>query len=156
MAGKLYILPQVSADEENFVAENMRLADAEECHLIAGVTPSQAVRQSVERATATWCAYWDDEPACVFGINRRGPTSPVARPWLLGTPAVLNMGSQFLRASRPYMDRYKRAFPQMENWVHAENEAAIVWLRWLGFDMDEPKPTGWAGAPFIRFHWGMR
>lgn len=154
MAGKLTIR-RVEPGDVEYVALYMRYDDALECMLMAGLEPEEALDFSVHRAVACWTATLDNEPVAIFGVNRRSMTSDVGVPWLLGTDRLGDMKKLFVRQSRPYLARFMRAFPKMQNWVHVDNQASIDWLRWLGFAMDEPAPAGLVGEPFIRFHMGM-
>lgn len=154
MADKV-VIRRVQDGDMKHVAELMRLEDALECALIANLTPTEALDLSIHRAVACWTVELDGEPVAIFGINRRSQTSDVGVPWLLGTDRLCDMRATFAKTSVAYRDRFKRAFPKMENYIHVDNKASIDWLRWLGFAMDEPEPRGFAGEPFIRFHMGM-
>lgn len=149
------LIRRVKDGDANYVAKWIRYADALECALLANLTPEEALDLSIHRAVACWTAELDGEPVCIFGINRRSQSSDVGVPWLLGTDRVCDIRAQFARISVEYRDRFRRAFPKMENYVHVDNQASIDWLRWLGFAMDDPAPRGFAGEPFIRFHMGM-
>jgi hypothetical protein len=138
-----------------YVAANLRMADRREIEAFALLTPERAMEVTAAGAVAAFTGRYRGQVACVFGVNRKHATSPVGVPWLLGTPLVEKAGPAFLWRSRRYVDAMVERFPNMENWVHADNRAAIDWLRWLGFAMEEPKPFGVLGEPFIRFTMGQ-
>jgi hypothetical protein len=39
----------------------------------------------------------------------------------------------------------------LENWVDARNVTSIKWLKWCGFDFDDPAPFGVEQLMFHRF-----
>lgn len=155
MAGQLSI-QRMTARDQDYVATNLRAVDLREMHRLVGpVDPAGIIDFTTSRAVAAWAAFYDGVPICIFGVNRRSLMSDVGVPWMLGTDEVERQGWPFVRLSREYVQRIAQVFPQQENWVDAENALAVGWLRWLGFDMDDPKPAGVAGAPFIRFSRGF-
>lgn len=133
----------------------MRELDRKEIFYTALLTPSTAIGFTAAVSVAAWAGTVDGEVAAIFGIARRSRVSSVGVPWLLATHAMDLVPITVARRSRVYFDRMARAFPLMENYVLAENQAAVNWLKWLGFDMEEPKPHGAFGAPFIRFGKGL-
>lgn len=156
MADSLLTIERYKDEHGEALASLIRPIDAKEIYLIAMIEPLAAIRATAANMTAAWTAHCDGKLACIFGINRKNALSEIGVPWLLGTSEIDNMPVSFLRASRDYYARYCHAFPQMENWVLAENKVSADWLRWLGFDMEEPAPFGIFGAKFIRFTKGLR
>lgn len=155
MADRLQI-DRYKPSDGDALAAAIRDIDRKEIYLIAMIDPLPAIRATAANAMAAWTAHYDGKLACIFGVNRQNALSDVGVPWLLGTPEIDNMPVSFLRASRVYYDRYCQVFPQMENWILAENKISAGWLSWLGFDMDQPKAFGIFGAPFIRFTKGFK
>lgn len=81
--------------------------------------------------------------------------SHVGMPWALGTEEADMQISAYARHSRKFFEGVSHAFPVMENYALAENKKTLRWLRWMGFDMDEPAPYGCFGVPFVRFGKGL-
>jgi len=50
-----------------------------------------------------------------------------------------------------WVRRQSEKFSLLYNYVDARNVKSIKWLRWLGFQLDEPAPYGVRGLPFHRF-----
>jgi hypothetical protein len=155
MAGHEITVDHYTEADGRHVAANMRDMDRKEIYYLAAIDPWRAIDMTAARAVAAWSGKVDGEVACVFGITRRSMISSVGVPWLLATPLVERYPMTIARGSREYFDRMARAFPLMENHVLEENKMAVLWLKWLGFDMEEPRPHGAFGAPFIRFGKGL-
>lgn len=139
-----------------YVAAHIRPMDRREIYYLSLVSPEAAIRCSSAHAVASWAALVDGVPAAVFGISRATRVSEIASPWMMATPVADRLPRAVAMHSLIYFSRFCRAFPRMENHVLAENIKVVRWLRWLGFDMDEPAPYGAFGAPFIRFGKGLR
>lgn len=138
-----------------YVAAHMRHMDRKEIYYMSALDPASAVKVTTAHAVAAWTALVDGVPACIFGITRATRLSDIGVPWLMGTDVLDDHAMALAFRSRPYIERFKRAFPKMENHVLAENARVVRWLRWLGFDMQEPAPYGCFGASFIRFGKGL-
>lgn len=142
-------------DHRAAILANLRDVDARELYMLTRLRPPAAFDMTASGAVRMWTGFEGDELICVFGINRRTPLSSVGVPWLIGTDALEKHYRTFGKHSIEYTRLFERAFPQMENFVLAENLVTVRWLKWLGFAMDEPTPMGFANAPFIRFTKGF-
>jgi hypothetical protein len=137
------------------VSKFMRNIDRREIYYTALLTPAAAVGFTTSTSVGKWTGLVDGEVAAIFGVARRSAISSIGVPWLLSTDAIERVPVTVARKSRVYFERIARAFPVMENHVLAENVQTVDWLKWLGFDMEEAKPYGAFGAPFIRFGKGL-
>lgn len=142
-------------DHRALILAGLRDVDRRELYMLTRLRPSDAFDMSAANSLRMWSGFDDDGLLCVFGINRRSALSDVGVPWLIGVDRIETSFRTFARHSRQYADLFSRAFPKMENFVLAENRATVRWLRWLGFDMHQPEPMGFSGAPFIRFTKGF-
>lgn len=155
MAGhKVEIVPYAE-EHGRYIAAHMREADRREIYYLALLDPWRALDVSASKSIAAWAALVDGEPVAAFGVARRTSLDEVASPWLLATDRAERFPLAIAKASRVYFKRMKQAFPLMENYVLAENCKAVSWLRWLGFEMEEPRPGGVFGVPFVRFGMGL-
>jgi len=134
---------------------NLREVDERELYMLTRLSPPSAFDMTASGAVRMWSGFEGGELICVFGINRRTPLSTVGVPWLIGTNAIERHYRTFGKHSIKYARLFEQAFPQMENFVLAENHITARWLKWLGFDMGEPTPMGFSNAPFIRFTKGF-
>ena len=115
----------------SILAKTMRKADKREVHLLAGLSPKQALIESfnaslLERYTLTL----NGEVICMFGVGV-SPHTKWSTPWLLGSEKIKTIPVTFIRESRRYMERWQH--PLLLNYVHAENTLSIAWLKALGF-----------------------
>lgn len=135
----------------DYIAAHMREIDRREIYYMATLDPQRAINVTAAHAVAAWAVLLDGVPALIFGINRRSRTSLIGVPWLLATDALDEHPLALAKASKEYVARFFRAFDRMENHVLASNVKTLRWLRWLGFDMEEARPFGAFGQPFVRF-----
>lgn len=133
------------------VAANMREADRREVEASSNSTPESAVLESLRVSTHAWIGYYDDRPACVFGVAPLNMVAGIGSPWLLGTDELVERRAAFLRRCRPFVARMLAVYPRLENKVDDRNEASKAWLSWLGFTLDEPAPHGPFGVTFRPF-----
>lgn len=138
-----------------YIAENMRPSDKREMYYLSAMTPASAVVATMATAVKSYTALVDDVPALMWGISRRSFISSVGVPWLLGTPVAEEHQYKFGRETLTYFKEMASLFPVMENYALAENKRAIRWIKWAGFDIEEPKPYGVFGAEFVRFGRGL-
>ena len=138
------------------IAENMREADRREVWAGARHTPDEALRESLRHSELAWTCLVEGVPAFMWGVGRIGSLISVkGAPWLLGTDDVLKIHREFLRQSRAYVEQMHRRFPELENYVHAENKLSIRWLKWCGFTLDIVEPVNINNEVFFRF-WRIR
>lgn len=113
------------------LAKNLRKADIEELKASTGLTVDVALRESVAASQEVNTIVLDGEPVGIFGVARLRDI--VGCPWLVGTDKITTIGLPFLRGSAEWVKEQNDNFPVLVNYVHANNEAAIQWLRFLGF-----------------------
>ena len=135
------------------LARHLRAADRAEVWAAAHVGPAEALGRSLAASPLAWTGLMDCRPACMFGVGSGGPDW--GRPWMLGTGLVERHAAAFLRRCRPQVARMQAAYPLLINHVDARNDAAIRWLRWLGFTIGTAAPWGAQGLPFHPF-WRWR
>ena len=139
----------------DYIAKNMRLSDRKEMYYMAAIRPAAAVEMSVAMAREVKTVLLDGVPCLVFGIGTQTFFSEVGVPWLLGTDAADQHQYRFGRQSKKIFSEMYAPYSCMENHVLAENKKTIRWLKWLGFEMDEPLPYGVFNQEFIRFGKGL-
>lgn len=137
------------------IADHMRQSDAREAYYLAALRPRSAVDVSASTAVEASTVLDGGVPLLMFGISRRTFLSDVGVPWLLGTPDADRYQYRFGRESKRRFTEMTSHFDRLENWALAENGKTLRWLKWLGFDMDEPAPYGVFGMPFVRFGKGL-
>jgi hypothetical protein len=140
----------VKATEEHAaeMAPRMRRIDEIECVAAGAYTGRDGLEMSLASSAMAWTAVCDGEIVCMFGVGAARLVSDWGVPWLLGTDRIEGLAFRFLRTSMDYLERMEDVYPVLQNWVHEDNELAIRWLEWLGFDVGEPEPHGPNGAMF--------
>jgi hypothetical protein len=135
----------------DYVAEHMSAVDAAEVMASHGWTPADAVRHSVRGSVEVFAAVKDDVPIAVFGVRLKSFLSTEGHPWMLSTGGLPEHGHRAARASKRVMAYWLKKHTDLYNYVWAENEMAIKWLRWMGFTIHPAQPYGVAGELFHRF-----
>lgn len=136
-----------------YLAENMRAGDVREVESFSGSTPEKALRRGLDRSTACLTVLTLDKiPLVMFGVASLSAITRTGIPWLLGTDAALQYRREFMREGRRYVDAMLDVYPNLVNYVHEDNRASIVWLRRLGFTLDEAVPTGVKRELFHKFY----
>lgn len=153
--GKLIVRP-ARASDIRFIAANIRPADRAEIKASTGQPPlKELARGFVESRPCLTAAEEDgDEPVAMFGVV---PVDACEYPrvgaiWLLGTPAINDHVTQFLRESRRRLDEVCRGYTIVGNVIDDRNSLHVTWLRWLGFKLIKNHPEyGVEGRPFTEF-----
>lgn len=133
------------------VASNMRDADALEVWLAAHKTPHEALREGFAASVRAWTIMRDGEPIGMFGVSSASVLGNIGVPWLLGTDGMLKVKRQFVKECGHYIDWMLSLYPHLVNYVHADNKPSIRMIKWLGFELEGPRPAGPEGADFFKF-----
>ena len=102
---------------------------------------------STHKATCTL----DGELVAIFGVTPTSLAAGEGSPWLIGTDLIRQHARVLIPRVRPYIDAMLRAYPRLENYVHAENRVAVGWLKRVGFTLHPAQPFGLRGELFHRF-----
>ena len=148
------IVPATAAHAEA-IAANVREADRLELWASSRSEPLDVILRGMESTPEPLTALYDGEPACVFGAWPFSIMGGMAAAWMVGSRVLERPGAQrdLLRLSRPVVDYWQAQYPALlYNFVDARNASAIRWLRWLGFQFDDPIPYGVDGLPFLPFY----
>lgn len=114
------------------IAARMRIIDRKECFAL-GHSPKDALRWGLLGSSVVWTAKVDGRPEAMFGAVPISILEGRGRPWMLMTEDALRHRRALLRLGVVYTDAIHRHFQVLENYVHADNEAAIRWLARLGY-----------------------
>lgn len=134
------------------VAEHMRPADVAECNACGFYDMPEVLRNEIAISALCWAVRIDGEPACLLGVApMAGLFGETGVPWLLGTELVTRHRRAFIRTSTAYIARMHSAFSHLLNFVHAENEHSVRWLKFAGFTIHPPVPFGVKGELFHCF-----
>lgn len=133
------------------VAAHMRQADVDECRA-SGTTPEEALRTGMTTTPAPRAILIGDEVVAVCGVIPAPGHPRVGVLWLLGTNSIPLHGKTHTRVCRDYIASLWRDYDELVNVVHAKNEVAVRWLRWMGFCIEPATPHHATGEAFHFFH----
>lgn len=116
------------------LAPNLREKDKEEIWASHGMLPDPALRFSFLFSTECNSIIDDNEDIIgMFGVTKEGNYGV---PWLLMSDGIYEKprySRQFLAGSKKWVNKIQEQFPLLTNFVAEDNEAAIKWLKLLGF-----------------------
>ena len=72
----------------------------------------------------------------MFGVGRRR-NPKVGTVWMLSSEELFDHRLQFVRTCSSWVERMMDGHDVLTNFVHAGNDVAIRWLRWLDFEFLE-------------------
>jgi hypothetical protein len=133
------------------LAATMRADDAAECAAF-GLTPLDALLESLRASEVAWTLLLDGEPAAMWGaepLRRTLLSEPgAASAWALTGTAVERHRKEFARVSRAGVAALLARYPVLFADVDARYARALRWVRWLGFTVLPAVPFGASGEPF--------
>lgn len=132
------VLPATEEDAGE-LAPLLRSEDRAEV-LALGVDLFYGLLQSVAASRETWTYRDDGQIICMAGVAPLSLIGSTGIPWLLGSPLVAIHRRAFMVETRRTVARWLTMFDVLRNVVDAQYEAAVRWLRWLGFTIGEPFP----------------
>lgn len=131
----------------------MRLKDAEEALAATGEnSPERALAFSIQASDRVWFIKDPGQPiAGIFGYAKAGDNAAV--PWLLGAPHAPGVHPvKFAKVSKRIVDTWSQQFKLLFNFVIADYQESIRWLKFLGFTVSEEIETLQdPNKPFRRF-----
>jgi len=133
------MLPATEADARE-LAPLLRADDRAEV-LALGCDPVESllVSLSASREAGTWRD--DGRIICMAGVVPLSLIGQTGVPWLLGSDLVPVHRRAFLLETRRMVACWLGIFAVLRTTVDCRYEAAIRWLRWLGFSLGEPFPV---------------
>lgn len=132
-----YSVDRATGDDAVNIAANLRALDRQELSATSLKTPEESLRLSVEVSRDAWAGKIDGVPACLFGVFTPGVISDHGFPWFYGTTLLAGHERAFLRRCKPWVREAVGVYGELRNWVDVRNRKAVLWLRWLGFDVSE-------------------
>lgn len=140
-------------DGLEFIAANMRPADAEEVYATSGQRDLLAALHRCVAASSSAAmvisAY--GVPMAVGGVSTLSVIYNTGSPWLLATPEMDRHARALIRYGRAYTASMLGQYERLENHVDVRNRKSVAWLQRLGYRMEAPAPYGAFGLPFHKF-----
>lgn len=142
------VLPLTAADIDAILPD-IRQADRDEIEGALHIPMRQALADALADHCKASKIVVDGAVVAVFGDSTH--STEIGVPWLISTRHVERFPRAFLQVCKPEVAEMLTRHPLLLNYVDARNQAAIRWLRWLGFTFCEPEPYGPDGHPFHCF-----
>ncbi len=134
------------------LARNARDADINEVAAMTTEGIESALRECLDHSTRSFSVFCGDDLLCIFGLAATSVLGAHNAPWMLGTKKISKHRKSFIKASIEVITWMKGQSYLLENVVHADHVEAVSWLKFLGFQFDEPQPIGLNGEKFMRFY----
>jgi hypothetical protein len=141
----------ITPEDQRALLNDMRSADRAEVEATTPLSLESAVRQTVSLSTDSRVGLIDGKVAALWGAAPISLSNAHGAPWMLATTVIEKHPLAFLRRCKEQFSAVHGPYQLLENHVDVRNRVAIHWLRWLGFEFDDPTPWGWKGLPFHRF-----
>lgn len=140
------------AEIEHVIA-NLRDQDRDEIEASHGKHAYRLLRDAID-SEDTRVGVANGEIVCLFGVEPQSVIGRGGTPWMVSTDAILKHKVVFLKHSRLWIEAMRQKYGHLTNFVDDRNTVSKRWLKWLGFEFDEPKPYGVQQLPFRRFSLG--
>lgn len=135
------------------IAADMRQADAEEVWASNHHSPIESMMKGWELSDVSTVAVNEQgEPLVMIGLVKRDVLTGSGTVWMLGANRAMDHKKEFFRQTKPIINEMLTICPRLCNMVHSKNTNSIVWLKWLGFTIEDPIPHGPDDELFHRFY----
>lgn len=129
----------------------LRQADCDEVKAGSGMEAEDVLILAVAHAKRADAWFRDDRLIAISGISGSLIDPAVGVVWMLGSDEVDEFPKQLLKGQRQYVRDLLQGHDMLLNFVDNRNIKAHKWLRWLGFQLGDPRPFGAAGLLFRPF-----
>lgn len=148
--GPVKVRPATEADAIE-LAPRLRAADKAEIAAASGREPIEVLKEGVKLSSEVYAIERAEVGViALFGVAP-GSAPKMGVVWLLGSDALLDIRTTFLRHSREWLEQLFSNYDYLANAVYAANTAHVRWLRWLGFRFLCKRAGGISGEDFIEF-----
>lgn len=139
-------------DDARELAPIVRDVDRQEIWATSRRDPDIALMRCVMISDKAWTVRMNGDMVCLFGVAPISLITGVGSPWMIATDDLEKYSFAFLGRCRQYVAEMLECYPTLINHVDARNEPSRLWLKWLGFKMqDYPEPYGVLKKPFYKF-----
>ena len=143
-------LRKANLQDLRYVADNMRDVDKLEALYQTGQEPRQALQLSYMCSNINMAIADDnDQPIGLCGVVSGGVI------WMVATDKLFENKKyriQLIRKGRKWVEGLLKKYKVLYNFVYAENDSAIKWLKSLGFTFIKyHEEYGIQGKPFYEF-----
>jgi hypothetical protein len=129
----------------------LRRIDLFEIRACGHPTPLEALQFAYRRSDLHWTVCQENGPIAMFGVVPAGLMSTVGHPWFLGSDEVTKELRAWVELSKPYLAKMLHRYELLNNYVSEDNLASKLWLKKLGFKIEDAVPYGMYSQPFNKF-----
>jgi hypothetical protein len=129
----------------------LRQADRDEVEAGSGMPAEDVLVLAVAHAKKAHAWILDGELVAISGISGSLVDQAVGVIWMLASDGVDRVPKLLLKGQRQYVRDLLQGHDMLLNFVDNRNIKAQRWLRWLGFQVGDPRPFGAAGLLFRPF-----
>ncbi len=135
------------------LAPRLRVEDVAEIAAFSGNSPLAALTGGVGGTECLTIVGDEGQVIGMFGINHLPEFGEgQAAIWLLASPELFSIKSQFLRETGTYLSRFHSQYPLLWNYVDCRNESHVKWLHRCGFVfINKHERFGHEQRPFYEF-----
>lgn len=144
MVDRNYEIRDVTEDDIRYVSSRMRERDRLEVWATLEMEPEQGIRESIAKSDFAKTLVIGSTPVGIYGVSTVTASLSGRRwgaPWMLTTEDVPKCRRAYLQATKEILPSLLKNHDVLLNYVDDRYEAAIRWLKSLGF---------WVG-PAIRY-----
>lgn len=123
----------------------MRTADVEEMRA-AGFTPKDGLLYARKASSIAMAVLFRGKVAAMVGAIP-SPEEGVADMWMVSSHEVTKRKRLFLKASLMTLPVFLNFYAELRATVDARYQAALRWVRWLGFEVADAAPWGPQSLP---------
>ena len=143
-------LRKATLEDLKYVANNMRVLDKIEAYYQSGQQPEKALQFTYVCSNINMAIADDnDKPIGLCGVVSGGVI------WMVATDKLFENKKyriQLIRKGRKWVESLLKKYKVLYNFVYAENDSAIKWLKSLGFTFIQyHEHYGMQGKPFYEF-----
>ncbi len=127
-------------DYEKLAALILRQSDQAELIAAYGLSPVEALLISVAESKQAWAILFDGAIEGVAGVTeyrRNLCKRPAGIPWLLATDKFTEFRISLAKEAKRHLNSLAERYSYLFNYVDSRNTTSIIWLKWLGFTVDE-------------------
>ncbi|MEI5717916.1 phage protein Gp13 family protein [Acinetobacter baumannii] len=133
------------------LVENLRPADQEELKAYFSDNYQWIVKTCVKGSRDSWAVVVNGKLLFICGVGITSLIGKVGCPWLLGTTHISKYPIEFIKQTRNILKEMLLDHDVLYNHVYIKNDAAIRFLKHLGFKLEAPEIHGINGELFHPF-----
>ncbi|WP_313196207.1 hypothetical protein [Shinella zoogloeoides] len=117
-----------------YLAPRLRHADVAEVLAAGGASIEESLMDGLASPDGCFTAIDENgNPVLMFGTAPHPALSEVGCIWLLASDEIAKHRTDFLRNTRPFVERFHQKYPLLMNYTDCRNTVHHRWLRWCGF-----------------------